>query len=78
MPKYIRNGRVSHDLAETDWDLIVVDEAHRMAAHWFAVRSRKPAATSSASWSVGKTSLNTGMTSAFICCPIVQLGNATC
>ena len=30
-----RNDDLQAKLAETDWDLIVVDEAHRMAAHWF-------------------------------------------
>ena len=30
-----RNQDLQAKLAETDWDLIVVDEAHRMAAHWF-------------------------------------------
>ena len=30
-----RNEDLQTKLAETDWDLIVVDEAHRMAAHWF-------------------------------------------
>ena len=30
-----RNEDLQAKLAETDWDLIVVDEAHRMAAHWF-------------------------------------------
>jgi hypothetical protein len=30
-----RNEDLQQRLAATDWDLIVVDEAHRMAAHWF-------------------------------------------
>lgn len=31
-----RNDDLQSRLASTDWDLIVVDEAHRMAAHWFS------------------------------------------
>jgi SNF2 family DNA or RNA helicase len=30
-----RNEDLQARLAGTDWDLVVVDEAHRMAAHWF-------------------------------------------
>jgi superfamily II DNA or RNA helicase len=30
-----RNDELAARLGETDWDLIVVDEAHRMAAHWY-------------------------------------------
>jgi superfamily II DNA or RNA helicase len=30
-----RNDLLQERLAATDWDLVVVDEAHRMAAHWF-------------------------------------------
>jgi superfamily II DNA or RNA helicase len=30
-----RNEDLQAKLAGTDWDLVVVDEAHRMAAHWF-------------------------------------------
>ena len=30
-----RNEDLQARLAATDWDLIVVDEAHKMAAHWF-------------------------------------------
>lgn len=30
-----RNEHVQERLAATDWDLVVVDEAHRMAAHWY-------------------------------------------
>src|SRR5215813_1657864 len=30
-----RNDDLQARLAGTDWDLVVVDEAHRMAAHWF-------------------------------------------
>lgn len=31
-----RNDELQSRLAGTDWDLVVVDEAHRMAAHWFS------------------------------------------
>jgi superfamily II DNA or RNA helicase len=30
-----RSDELAARLGETDWDLIVVDEAHRMAAHWY-------------------------------------------
>lgn len=30
-----RNDDLQAKLQTTDWDLVVVDEAHRMAAHWF-------------------------------------------
>lgn len=30
-----RNDALQERLATTEWDLVVVDEAHRMAAHWF-------------------------------------------
>jgi len=30
-----RNDELQAKLAGTDWDLVVVDEAHRLAAHWF-------------------------------------------
>ncbi len=30
-----RNEHLHDRLTVTDWDLVVVDEAHRMAAHWF-------------------------------------------
>jgi superfamily II DNA or RNA helicase len=30
-----RNDELQAKLVDTDWDLVVVDEAHRLAAHWF-------------------------------------------
>lgn len=30
-----RSDELQERLAATDWDLVVVDEAHRMAAHWY-------------------------------------------
>jgi len=30
-----RNDSLQERLAATEWDLVIVDEAHRMAAHWF-------------------------------------------
>ena len=30
-----RSEELQTQLAETDWDLVIVDEAHRMSAHWF-------------------------------------------
>jgi len=41
-----RSDELQAQLAKTDWDLVVVDEAHRMSAHYFGVSSRPPAGTS--------------------------------
>jgi superfamily II DNA or RNA helicase len=36
-----RNEDLQARLAATDWDLIVVDEAHKMAAHWFGREAKE-------------------------------------
>ncbi len=36
-----RNDDLQARLAGTDWDLVVVDEAHRMAAHWFGIEVKE-------------------------------------
>lgn len=36
-----RNEELQARLAGTDWDLVVVDEAHRMAAHWFGTEVKE-------------------------------------
>lgn len=35
MDQLSRSDELKDDLGRTDWDLVVVDEAHRMSAHWF-------------------------------------------
>ncbi|WP_353650348.1 helicase-related protein [Nakamurella sp. A5-74] len=35
MDQLVRNERINADLDEAAWDLVVVDEAHRMAAHYY-------------------------------------------
>jgi superfamily II DNA or RNA helicase len=35
MDQLARNDELLADLERTDWDLVVVDEAHRMSAHWY-------------------------------------------
>ena len=41
MDQLSRNEDLQAKLSETEWDLIVVDEAHRMAAHYFAGKLEK-------------------------------------
>jgi superfamily II DNA or RNA helicase len=41
MDQLSRNEQLKGKLAETEWDLVVVDEAHRMAAHYFAGKLQK-------------------------------------
>lgn len=48
-----RNDSLQERFAATVWDLVVVDEAHRMAAHWFAIEVRRRSATGSVGSSVG-------------------------
>ena len=36
-----RNELLAERLAATEWDLVVVDEAHRMAAHWFGTELKE-------------------------------------
>lgn len=36
-----RNEQLQARLAETDWDLVVVDEAHRMSAHFFGAEIKE-------------------------------------
>src|SRR6266540_4477361 len=36
-----RNDDLQSKLAGTDWDLVVVDEAHRLAAHWFGIEVKE-------------------------------------
>ncbi|RMI45421.1 DUF3883 domain-containing protein [Streptomyces triticirhizae] len=35
MDQLSRSEELMQQLRDTDWDLVVVDEAHRMSAHWF-------------------------------------------
>ena len=35
MDQLARNDELQAELEETEWDLVVVDEAHRMGAHYF-------------------------------------------
>ncbi|NMO02353.1 DUF3883 domain-containing protein [Gordonia sp. TBRC 11910] len=41
MDQLARNEELLEQLADTDWDLIVVDEAHRMSANWWGGELRK-------------------------------------
>lgn len=41
MDQLSRNEEIQAQLAETQWDLIVVDEAHRMGAHYFGGKLEK-------------------------------------
>ena len=41
MDQLARNESLQADLAKSEWDLIVVDEAHRMGAHYFAGKLEK-------------------------------------
>ncbi|WP_405180615.1 helicase-related protein [Nocardia sp. NBC_01377] len=41
MDQLSRNEQLQAQLRETEWDLIVVDEAHRMGAHYFGGELRK-------------------------------------
>ncbi|MEU9275435.1 helicase-related protein [Streptomyces sp. NPDC048342] len=41
MDQLSRNERLQAQLRETDWDLIVVDEAHRMGGHYFGGKVEK-------------------------------------
>ncbi|WP_234539274.1 DEAD/DEAH box helicase [Streptomyces shenzhenensis] len=41
MDQLSRNERLKAQLRETDWDLIVVDEAHRMGGHYFGGKVEK-------------------------------------
>ncbi|MER6062975.1 helicase-related protein [Streptomyces sp. NPDC001792] len=41
MDQLSRNEQLRAQLRETDWDLIVVDEAHRMGAHYFGGKVEK-------------------------------------
>jgi len=41
MDQLSRNELLLAELAKTDWDLIVVDEAHRMGAHYFGYELKK-------------------------------------
>ncbi|WP_131769973.1 DEAD/DEAH box helicase, partial [Candidatus Protofrankia californiensis] len=41
MDQLSRNEQLQAQLKETDWDLIVVDEAHRMGAHYFGGKLQK-------------------------------------
>jgi SNF2 family DNA or RNA helicase len=36
-----RNDEIQAKLEQTDWDLIVVDEAHKMSAHFFGTETKK-------------------------------------
>jgi superfamily II DNA or RNA helicase len=36
-----RNDEIQAKLEQTDWDLIVVDEAHKMSAHFFGLETKK-------------------------------------
>lgn len=41
MDQLARNEDLQEQLAESEWDLIVVDEAHRMAANWWGSELKK-------------------------------------
>lgn len=41
MDQLSRNEQLQAQLKETEWDLIVVDEAHRMGAHYFGTKLEK-------------------------------------
>ncbi len=41
MDQLSRNGDLQAQLKETEWDLIIVDEAHRMGAHYFGGKLEK-------------------------------------
>jgi len=41
MDQLARNESLQADLAKSEWDLVVVDEAHRMGAHYFAGKLEK-------------------------------------
>lgn len=41
MDQLSRNEQLQAQLAETEWDLIIVDEAHRMGAHYFGGKLEK-------------------------------------
>lgn len=41
MDQLSRNEELQTQLRETEWDLVVVDEAHRMGAHYFGVKLEK-------------------------------------
>ncbi|WP_250285651.1 helicase-related protein, partial [Frankia sp. CiP1_Cm_nod2] len=41
MDQLSRNERLQAQLGETEWDLIIVDEAHRMGAHYFGGKLEK-------------------------------------
>ncbi len=50
MDQLARNEDLLAQLAESEWDLVVVDEAHRMSAHYFGGKlERRPSDSSSAS-----------------------------
>lgn len=36
-----RNDNLVERLAKTEWDLVVVDEAHRMSAHYFGTELKE-------------------------------------
>ncbi|RFS83116.1 helicase [Actinomadura spongiicola] len=41
MDQLSRNERLQAELRETEWDLVIVDEAHRMGAHYFGGKLEK-------------------------------------
>ncbi|MFI0485779.1 DEAD/DEAH box helicase [Actinomadura sp. 9N215] len=41
MDQLSRNERLKDQLKETEWDLVIVDEAHRMGAHYFGGKLEK-------------------------------------
>ena len=41
MDQLSRNDDLLAELGKSEWDLVVVDEAHRMAAHWFGGELKK-------------------------------------
>ena len=41
MDQLSRNEELQAQLQETEWDLVIVDEAHRMAAHYFGGKLEK-------------------------------------